>query len=433
MNSFVPHKYQAMVLAAPERFINAIAGKQSGKTMVGPVWLCQEIYKNFEASKRGDYLITAPTNKILQQAALPKFKDVMPSDWGEWKEQRQVFELVWGDKIYVRSADEPKHIESMTLRAVWGDEAGQFKSQVHDNIQARLAIYLGRSLYTTTPYTANWLKREVLKKAGRINEEKVPTGQKDICVINWTSADNPYFSKDEFERLRATLPSAVFERDYEGKFTQLQGLVFPDFDEDEHVVHPFEIDNTWKRFGGMDFGNEEPTAIIPIAEDKSVSPSVFYVYKEFYKSHSRISHWVDFINGEGLQRVEADPQSKQLISELAGQGCPVTKANNDIDSGLLRLTELFKTKRLKIFSHCHNLIDELGTYHYPAPSEEKVRKDKPVSYNDHAIDALRYAFAKNYGGSQVYSSQESRVASKKQFVRGMVFRTRRDVDPFTNY
>jgi PBSX family phage terminase large subunit len=438
LNEFKPHKYQQLVLDAPERFINAIAGKQSGKTMVGPVWLCAEIYKNFEKGLRGDYLITAPTNKILEQAALPKFKDVMPKDWGEWKEQRHCFELVWGDKIYVRSADEPKHIESMTLRAYWGDEAGQFKWEVHQNLMARVAIHMGRGLYTTTPYTANWLKRDVLKRAGRYNEKVVENGDKTIAVINWTSADNPYFSKEEFERLKNVLPAAIFERDYCGKFTQLTGLVFP-FDDEDYVVDAFEVPTEWKRTGGLDFGSSDPTACLSIAEDSTRVPSVFYVCREFYQSNvGQLSIVANFIKEEGLTRVGADGQSKQLISELVnafglGQITGISGPAKDIESGCKRIYELLKTGRLKVFRNCRNLIEELGQYHYPSPNDERPTPDKPVDYFNHAIDALRYAFSLGASGKQIYTDSENRIASKKAYVRGMVQRANRNADPFTGY
>lgn len=437
MDEFKPHFYQQLVLDAPERFINAIAGKQSGKTYVGPVWLCAEIYKNVQAGKTDPnhaYLITAPTNKILEQAALPKFKEVMPKDWGEWKEQKHCFELVWGQKIYVRSADEPKHIESMTLLAYWGDEAGQFKWEVHQNLMARVAICQGRGLYTTTPYTANWLKRDVLKRAGRVNEKVIDGGDKNIVVINWTSADNPYFAREEFDRLKAILPTAIFERDYCGKFTQLTGMVFP-FDEETFVVDGFEVPPNWRRFGGLDFGSEDPTAILSIVEDTSQKPSVFYVKREFYKSHTQLRSMADFIESEALGRVGADRQSKQLISELVnafGLG-QVSGAPNDIESGLKRLYELFQTGRLKIFRNCRHLIEELANYHYPAPNDDKPTKDKPVDKDNHAIDALRYAFSIGTAGAAVYTDAENRLASKKAFVRGLVERARRNTDPFTGY
>src|SRR5215470_17990390 len=134
-------KQQQEALEEEERFIITIYGIQGGKTTIGSVWMCKGIYQDFQEGKRGaDYLIAAPTEKILQQSTLPKFKSILPRDWAVWHENRKVFELAWGDRIFVRSTDEPEHLEGMTIRRAWLDEAGQMKSQVWVNIQGRTAI-----------------------------------------------------------------------------------------------------------------------------------------------------------------------------------------------------------------------------------------------------------------------------------------------------
>jgi phage terminase large subunit len=96
--------------------------------------------------------------------------------------------------------------------------------------------------------------------------------------------------------------------------------------------------------------------------------------------------------------VYADPQSAQLIAELNRSfHLNVKAADNDIDVGIQRLTQLFREGRLKVFSNCQNLIDELETYHYPTPDDEGAVKDKPVAKNNHACDALRYGFSESKG------------------------------------
>ena len=376
---------QKEVIDSNKRFIVAISGIQGGKTTIGAMWMCKKIYDNFIAKKTGsDYLIAAPTEKILQQSTLPKFKSILPKDWAVWHENRKVFELKWGDRIFVRSTDEPEHLEGMTLLGAWLDEAGQMKQQVWINMQGRTAIHQAPILFTTTPYNMGWFYRELIKTA-EIN--------KDIDVISWASVDNPAFPKEEFERAKATLPQPIFERRYLGKFTQLEGLVYPDFN-DNVVVNPFDIPDTWEKFGGMDFGQTNPTAIVCVAHDPS--SDVYYVYKEFYRSEQLLEQSANFIKSNGLKYVLADPQSAQLIVELNRHHSVgnVKQAENDINTGIQRLASLFKAQRLKVFKSCDNLIDELESYHYPSPDSEGEVKDKPVAKHNHACDALRYAFSK---------------------------------------
>ena len=192
--AFTPHPYQAMVLKSPARFIAAVTGVQGGKTTSGAVWLIREIKESYDSGKRCDWLIGAPTVKILQQSTIPKFKEFFNKlGWGDFKEGKQEFELKWGNRIFVRSLEDPDLIEGMTIAGAWLDEAGQMKHQAWINVQARVAIELGRVLMTTTPYACNWLQSDVYNRANKINgvEQQGEGKEKDIEVFNWRSVDNP--------------------------------------------------------------------------------------------------------------------------------------------------------------------------------------------------------------------------------------------------
>lgn len=388
---------QKLVLRSTRRFPVVVTGIQAGKTTVGAVWLCKGIYEDYQAGITGDYLIAAPTVKILQQSTLPKFQEVFPSDWGEWKESSKVFKLKWGGFIYVRSTDEPNSLEGMTIRRAWLDEAGQMKQMVWPFVQGRLSIAKGPCLMTTTPYSMGWFFRDIYKNAGWINGVKQDNGNPELEILTWASVDNPAFPRDEFERAQRDLPKALFERRYLGKFTQLEGLVYNDFNPEIDVVDPFQVPLEWERFGGMDFGKENPTAILCIA--RNPEDGVYYVFREFYRSDSLLSEHANFITTYGLRQVWADPQSAQLILALnrdyhIGQ---VKGAENDIDIGIERVIALFRNHQLKIFKTCVNLIDELQTYHRKTPDAEGHVDEKPVAKRNHACDALRYAFSKLHG------------------------------------
>ena len=419
-------KTQQEVIEAKERFIVVVTGLQGGKTTVGSIWMCNGIYQDFKAGKKGaDYLIAAPTEKILQQSTLPKFRSILPKDWAVWHENRKVFELAWGDRIFVRSTDDPEHLEGMTVRRAWLDEAGQMKNQVWINVQGRVAIHQGQVLFTTTPYSMGWFYRDLIKGSNP-----------DVKLITWASVDNPAFPKEEFERARLSLPQAIFERRYMGKFTQLEGLVYPDFN-DELIVEPFEIPSSWEKFGGMDFGQTNPTAIVCIAHDPR--SDCYYAYKEFYKSESLLEQSASFIQSHNLKYVLADPQSAQLIVELNRHHSlgNVKAAENDINLGIQRLSALFKSKRLKVFKSCDNLIEELESYHYPSADNDGETKDKPVAKHNHACDALRYSFSK-FQEKVIYRSPEfnpldlPNKTGKKRYRPQM---TRRDLtyDKYTGY
>jgi PBSX family phage terminase large subunit len=448
MSSFSPHKYQQMVLDEVARFILAIAGAQGGKTTVGAIHLLLLIQKNYAAGKRGDYLICAPTVKILNQSTMVKFLSLFPKDWGEFKEQKQCFELAWGDKIFVRSADDPNHLEGMTLLGAWLDEFGQMVQQVWINIQARLAVNKGSCVMTTTPYLGYfWVKEQVYDRASRHNGEAI-TGNDlsdpEIAVVEWASADNPGFPLDEIERQRKLLPPEVFQLRYEGKFARPHGLVYKEFNPVTDIVKPFPIPAEWKRFGGLDFGFGSVTALVGIAEqpaklnpDQTVKePPVYYIFREFYKKGAHLREVAGAIETMGLRQTLGDPRGAQEMAELhtayGVQG--VAAAKNAVEMGIERIRTLFIEGRLKVFGSCKNVIDELQTYHHKLDEDGKENDGKPAKVHDHAMDALKYSFSRQVEG--VYTERPSNVryqmrkSLRPQVRRSMIGGT---ADQYTGY
>ena len=228
--------------------------------------------------------------------------------------------------------------------------------------------------------------------------------------------DNPAFPKDEFDRARRTLPKAIFERRYLGKWTRLEGLVYPEFDEDTHVVEPFHIPDNWLRFGGLDFGYNNPNAVVCIAQDPD--SNTFYIYKEFYRNETLLKTISEFLKSENLSYVLADTQSSQLINELNRfYSCGnIKEADKAIDVGIERIRTLLVESRLKFFrGKCQNTVDEILAYHYRLSSDNTGDTEKPVAKKNHAMDALRYAFSRALQG--LYTQRERTKRTKTHSLR----------------
>jgi len=389
------------------RFIGAISGVRGGKTTIGAIWLCNRIYQDYQKGVTGDYLIAAPTSKILDQAALPKFKEIFPKDWGEWREQpKSYFQLKWTKKdpdgkdtgepcrIFVRSLDDPNAIEGMECLAIWADEVGLMKDQAWINFQSRTSITQGPVLMTGTPYSMNWFYRDVY--------QSWKDGNKDFDVVQWRSMDNPSFREEEYERAKKTMPKVLFDRTYGGQFTRLEGLVYPEFDEDELLVDPFEIPAVGLVFAGLDFGYNNPNAIVYIWEDPKTK--IYYVFREFYQNKVLLKDLAASINHHQPSYVLADTQSAQLIAELRRfHGVrQIREADKVKEAGIERIRNLLIEKRLKFFrNRTQNLVEEFKTYHYQAPKADGTSSEKIVDKHNHALDALRYAFSRPLQGLYV--------------------------------
>lgn len=368
------HYYQTKALESKARFVALIAGTGGGKTYTGPMWL----YRELEKYPTEEFLVIAPTYKMLTRATVPTMIDIFrdtPAQ-GLLKQSAGVYITPQGAKIWLGSADRPESLEAGQYRGAWIDEAGQIKFQAWYVVQARLGVKEGRALITTTPYAVNWLYYEFYKRwLG---------GDKDYDVVQFASINNPYYPQAEFDRAKRTLSPELFEMRYGGQFRKMEGLIYPEFGAD-HIVDPIEIPEDWKNLGwrkegGIDFGYNNPF----VALKAIVSPDdVLYIYDEYYKSNTLLEDHAKRIMNTHI-RYEADPSGKREIMELKHKGVKIRSANNEVNPGIDAVRARVRTQRLRVVKTCRNLIDEFETY---AWTEDK---DQPQKDRDHCLDALRY-------------------------------------------
>jgi PBSX family phage terminase large subunit len=357
------------------------------------LWLLREIQKD----PNSDYLVTAPSYKILSQSTLIKFFELCPRYLGKYREQKQEFKFKKGlGRIFFRSTESPDFLEGMTIKAAVMDEAGQSPRQAFVNIQGRLSIKQGKCLIVTTPYYFNWLY------------DLLQSGSDEVEIIQFASTENPFFPEEEFKRAQRLLTKEEFERRYMGLFRKREGLVYSCFSE-QNIVEPFEIPDRWTRFVGMDFGFNAPFVASFIARDFEKN---YYIYKEYFKTQMSLSEHKEFLS-ENINKESTilypDPSRPDSIRELTLSGYRCYPVDNKIEDGIDRMIELLKSGRLKIFKTCPELIDEFTSYHYPEKKDNKAIKELPVDLYNDGMDATRYVifneekrYSKNYKEEELH-------------------------------
>ena len=316
------------------------------------------------------------------------FTNIIPG-W-TWAAGDRVLTSGKGDeqkRIILRSANSPEGLESATAKGAWLDECGQdaFRLESWEAVQRRLALAQGRVLGTTTPYNLGWLKTEVYNRWR--------SGNHDYHVIQFRSTMNPTFPVDEYERAKSVLPTWKFKMFYDGEFSRPAGMIYGDFDEDIHVIAPFDIPAAWPRYVGIDFGAVH-TAILWLAE--SPETGVIYLYRESLEGDKSTQQHAEGVKKnaehENVVRYTGGAKSeKQQRWDWQAAGVDVHESPIiDVEAGIDRVVERLKTKTLFIFNTCRGTIDEIGTYSrelddFGEPTE-KI-KDKETF---HRLDALRY-------------------------------------------
>jgi len=374
------HKFQDKVIFSEQRFKALVAGLQSGKTVAGAVWARIQ----FDAYPKDSGLICAPTYKILTQSTLPKFFELNPDLKKFYKKADNEIIIPNRGTIFIRSTENPNVIEGMTLKWIWPDEAGQMKLDAWINFQGRLSILKGNLLATTTPYSLNWLYNDFYNQWKK--------GNPDYLVVQFRSCDNPYFPKEEYERVKATMDSRTFKRRYDGIFEKMEGLVYDDFGEQDIVepnLTPFK-----EVIAGIDWGYNNPAAIavIGITHDNE-----FYLIDEYYKSGKTTAEIIEkckyFQATYKVRFWYPDPAEPDRLEEMRRSGLyprEVNKGTDSVKKGIDCVRNLIRQNRFKVFNTCKYAIDEFNLYCYPENEIGKTEKEEPIKENDHLMDAIRY-------------------------------------------
>ena len=219
--------------------------------------------------------------------------------------------------------------------------------------------------------------------------------------------DNPYLSNDgAYEANLLSLPEMQRRQLLEGDWAIATGAAFPEFRTSIHVVDPFEIPSTWRKFRSCDYGYSSHSAVHWFAIDPSFETLI--VYRELYLSKH---------TGRDLAKAVMEAEAGDSISygildsscwhnrgqigpsiaeEMISMGCrwrPSDRSAGARVAGKNRLHELLKVDDeteqpgIVFFNNCRQIIADLPVI----PSDPKGSDDIDPRYaSDHAYDSIRY-------------------------------------------
>lgn len=373
------HPGQQRAFDSSAKVVMVLAGTGGGKTAFGPLWLLERRRRHGPGSS---FLVVAP-HKILVRTTMPAVLNLFEVKLrlGEWQNKNEgIWRFRDGGYIYFASADTPESIEGAHVHAAWMDECGQrqFPEAAWHAVQRRVRFHAGDILGTTTPYVLGWLKE--LWDAWRRGERP------DVEFISFPSIANPRYPREEFERARRTLPEWQFRMFHLGEWDRPAGLVYADVT-DAHWVASLPLGaDAWDAYAGLDFGYNNPTAIVYAV----LSPDdVLYVYDCYYESgrtdadNARLAP-----RPPRLRQAWGDPSSPEAIEEFRRAGWPVSPSErHEVRDGILAVIERLRTGRLRFVRGpaMADLQRELDSYVW-----DERQPDRPVKLNDHLMDALRY-------------------------------------------
>lgn len=372
------HAGQERAWFSKARFIAVQAGTQSGKTVMGPIWLHREM----DELGAGDYLAVTATYPLLDKKMLVELTREFIVDfdkWGTYKAASRVFESHERDhggpayRIIVTSAQNPESLESATAKAAWLDEVGQdqFKREAWEAVLRRLSLAQGRCLMTTSLYSFGWYKLEVY--------DRWKAGDKDYEVIQFDSIQNPAFPREEYERAKNSLPRWKFNLAYRGVFEKPAGLIYDCFDEAVCCIARFSLPQSWPRYVGHDFGPNN-TAAVWYAQDPVTG--WLYVYRAYLagglSAYDHAQRFKVLSQGETIvKRVGGAHAEQGWRDAFTAAGWPISEPRErSVEVGIDIVYGWHKRNALFVFS-------DLGLY-----LDEKLSYSRKLNENYEATDEI---------------------------------------------
>lgn len=227
----------------------------------------------------------------------------------------------------------------------------------------------------------------------------------DYSFIQALVTDNAALCREQpqyLEQLDA-LPEGLRRAWRDGDWDACEGAYFSEFRREKHVVEPFAIPDTWRRFRAFDYGLD-CFACLWVAVDGS---GCLYVYRELSRGGLGISEAAEAAIGmtpsdeciyctyappDMWSRSQESGKEKAELFRRAGLA-GIVKTSGDREAGWLCVKELLRLgvdgePRLKIFSSCRELIRCLPLLQV----DMRCPTDCAVEPHDitHIPDALRY-------------------------------------------
>lgn len=367
-------------------------------------------------------LIVRKVRADLAESALVTFeRDILGLDnpicANVQRAYRKIYRYPNGSTIAVGGMDRPGSILSTEYDIIYPVEAVQFDAQDWDTFVMRNRNYViphQQVIADTNPaFPSHWLKQRC--DAG------------ETRLLNTYHTDNPAYWDEQLQDWtprgrdyvmgKLNKLSGVYKARYrDGKWVIAEGAVYDEWNEAIHLIEPFEIPKSWRRFCSIDFGYNNPF----VCQWWAVDPDDhMYMYREIYMTRRTVRQHAEQIKrlsaGEHIEFNVADHDAEDRAT-LAEHGIRTAPAKKEITVGIQAVQERLKVRDgdskpgLMIFKNALVEVDpalfdtetgkalcpistqtEFPAYVWPKGSDGKPIKEVPVDLNNHGMDVTRYA------------------------------------------
>jgi hypothetical protein len=343
----------------------------------------------------------------LNDRHLSKIKYEFPEWLGDLNSSRHEYQIkkcYGGGVIAFRNLDDPSKYQSSEFADIGVDELTKNKKETFDFLRTRLRFppikeVRFRSASNPGGIGHAWVKGIWMDGVFEPTEQE----RDQFKYVKAVPEDNPALGEDYYKMFDG-LPEKMRKAYKDGNWDVFEGQFFTEWDKSQHVIKPFKIPDTWKRFRSYDYGREKPAACSWYALDYD---GRVYKYREFYKGGLNADEQAkEIIRLSGAETYEYSVADSAIFSPtgIIDKGGGETIAEVFVRNGIHFIPTSKRRvdgwnmvhqylywnnnqePKFKIFETCYNTI----TY-YPNLIHDEIKpEDVDSDSDDHLADTDRY-------------------------------------------
>jgi len=281
-----------------------------------------------------------------------------------------------GNNIIFSGLDDVEKLKSIAnITGIWVEEASEISESDFNQLNLRLRGITKRPKQITLTFnpisSLSWIKKRFFDF---IDEE-------NTIIFKTTYKDNNFID-DEYKKVLEDLKyqDEVYYNVYAlGNWGVLGNLVYTNWEVVSEIPESFD-----RIIWGLDFGYNNPTAFVKVG----IKDDEIFLIDEIYRTGLTNLDLIFELEKKVKKREDifADSAEPARIEEIRRKGFNIYPADKSVKDGI----DTVKRNKLFISGECSNLIKEIQTYKYKKDKDDNSL-DEPVKFNDHAMDAMRYA------------------------------------------
>lgn len=269
-------------------------------------------------------------------------------------------------------------IRGMTAFGAYINEASLANETVFKEIISRCSGDGARIVFDTNPDNPeHWLKKEYIDNKSE-----------NIISYHFELDDNTFLSERYIKNIKESTPSGMFyDRDIKGLWVTGEGVVYSDFDGNQHFISDISEIEFETYIAGVDWGYSHYGSIVVFGIDKD---NKWYLIEEHATQFKEIDYWVTIALGikerYGNINFYCDSARPEHVERFRREKIRAINADKSVLSGIEEVARLIKLNRFFVLSpKVKQFKKEIYNYIWDE------RTGDPVKENDDVMDSIRYA------------------------------------------